>query len=220
MSRPLLQLALDHSSLEAAQRDVTLLKDSVDIVEAGTILCLNEGLGAVKALREQCPDKIIVADWKVADAGETLAQQAFGAGANWMTIICAAPLATVEKGHAMAQNCGGEIQIELFGNWTLDDARDWHRIGVRQAIYHRGRGAQASGQQWGEADLARMKALSDIGLELSITGGITPADLPLFKEIRVKAFIAGRALAGAANPAQVAADFHAQIDSIWGGKRA
>ncbi|HRM39228.1 MAG TPA: orotidine 5'-phosphate decarboxylase, partial [Escherichia coli] len=119
MSRPLLQLALDHSSLEAAQRDVTLLKDSVDIVEAGTILCLNEGLGAVKALREQCPDKIIVADWKVADAGETLAQQAFGAGANWMTIICAAPLATVEKGHAMAQRCGGEIQIELFGNWTL-----------------------------------------------------------------------------------------------------
>ena len=186
MSRPLLQLALDHSSLEAAQRDVTLLKDSVDIVEAGTILCLNEGLGAVKALREQCPDKIIVADWKVADAGETLAQQAFGAGANWMTIICAAPLATVEKGHAMAQNCGGEIQIELFGNWTLDDARDWHRIGVRQAIYHRGRDAQASGQQWGEADLARMKALSDIGLELSITGGITPADLPLFKEIRAK----------------------------------
>lgn len=200
MSRPLLQLALDHSSLEAAQRDVTLLKDSVDIVEAGTILCLNEGLGAVKALREQCPDKIIVADWKVADAGETLA--------------------TVEKGHAMAQRCGGEIQIELFGNWTLDDARDWHRIGVRQAIYHRGRDAQASGQQWGEADLARMKALSDIGLELSITGGITPADLPLFKDIRVKAFIAGRALAGAANPAQVAGDFHAQIDAIWGGKRA
>jgi hypothetical protein len=58
-----------------------------------------------------------------------------------------------------------------------------------------GRDAQASGQQWGEADLARMKALSDIGLELSITGGITPADLPLFRDINVKAFIAGRALA-------------------------
>jgi 3-dehydro-L-gulonate-6-phosphate decarboxylase len=106
--------------------------------------------------------------------------------------------------------------MELFGNWTLDDARDWYRTGVRQAIYHRGRDAQASGQQWGEADLARMKALSDIGLELSITGGITPADLPLFKEINVKAFIAGRALAGAAHPQQVAAEFHARIDDIWG----
>ena len=96
MNRPLLQLALDHSTLQAAQKDVALLCDHVDIVEAGTILCLNEGLHAVRALRQQCPDKIIVADWKVADAGETLAQQAFGAGANWMTIICAAPLAPVE----------------------------------------------------------------------------------------------------------------------------
>ncbi len=103
-----------------------------------------------------------------------------------MTIICAAPLATVEKGHAVAQSCGGEIQMELFGNWTLDDARAWYRTGVRQAIYHRGRDAQASGQQWSDVDLARMKALSDIGLQLSITGGITPADLPLFKDIQVK----------------------------------
>ena len=179
MSRPLLQLALDHTSLQAAQRDVATLADHVDIVEAGTILCLTEGLNAVRALREQCPDKIIVADWKVADAGETLAEQAFGAGANWMTIICAAPLATVERGHEVALRRGGEIQMELFGHWTLDDARAWHRIGVKQAIYHRGRDAQASGQQWGEEDLAKMKALSDIGLQLSITGGITPADLPL-----------------------------------------
>ena len=218
MTSPLLQLALDHNNLQAAQKDVALLHHHVDIVEAGTILCLNEGLHAVRALRQQCPDKLIVADWKVADAGETLAQQAFSAGANWMTIICAAPLATVEKGHAVAQSMGAEIQMELFGNWTFDDARDWHRIGVRQAIYHRGRDAQASGQQWGKQDLARMKTLSDIGLELSITGGITPANLPLFKDINVKAFIAGRALAGAADPIQVATDFHQQINTIWGGK--
>ena len=49
MSRPLLQLALDHTSLQAAQRDVALLQDHVDIVEAGTILCLTEGLNAVSA---------------------------------------------------------------------------------------------------------------------------------------------------------------------------
>ena len=179
-------------------------------------MCLTEGLNAVRALRQQCPEKTIVADWKVADAGETLAEQAFGAGANWMTIICAAPLATVEKGHEVALRCGGEIQMELFGHWTLDDAREWHRIGVTQAIYHRGRDAQASGQQWGELDLASMKALSDIGLQLSITGGITPADLPLFKQINVKAFIAGRALTGAANPPQVAHAFHSHIRDIWG----
>ena len=118
MSRPLLQLALDDTSLQAAQRDVALLADHVDIVEAGTILCLTEGLNAVRALREQCPDKIIVADWKVADAGETLAAQAFGAGANWMTIICAAPLATVERGHevALRRYRDDPALLDLFGS--------------------------------------------------------------------------------------------------------
>ena len=64
--------------------------------------------------------------------------------------------------------------------------------------------------------LLKMKALSDIGLQLSITGGITPADLSLVKQINVKAFIAGRALAGADNPPQVAQAFHSQIRDIWG----
>ncbi|OAT23086.1 3-keto-L-gulonate 6-phosphate decarboxylase [Buttiauxella gaviniae ATCC 51604] len=218
MSRPLLQLALDYSELQPALRDAALLSDSVDIIEAGTLLCLTEGLEALRQLRKLCPQKLIVADWKVADAGETLAEQAFNAGANWMTVICAAPLATVEKAHQVAVARGGEIQIELFGNWTFDDARAWYKTGIRQAIYHRGRDAQASGQTWGAEDLARMKVLSDIGLELSITGGITPADLPLFRDINVKAFIAGRALSGAANPQQVAQDFHTQIRAIWGAK--
>ncbi len=119
-----------------------------------------------------------------------------------MTIICAAPLATVERPRGGAALRWGNSDGAV---WQLDadDARARHRIGVKQAIYHRGRDAQASGQQWGEADLARMKALSDIGLQLSVTGGITPADLPLFKQINIKAFIAGRALADAANPPQV-----------------
>ncbi len=218
MSRPLLQLALDYTELQPALRDAALLRDNVDIIEAGTLLCLTEGLEAVRQLRKLCPNKIIVADWKVADAGETLAELAFNAGANWMTVICAAPLATVKKAHQVALAKGGEIQIELFGNWTFDDARAWHKAGIRQAIYHRGRDAQASGQTWGEQDLARMKVLSDIGLELSITGGITPQDLPLFRNIKVKAFIAGRALSGAAHPQQVAQDFHTQIRDIWGAK--
>lgn len=62
MSRPLLATGLDHSSLEAAQRDDAVKRQRRYCREAGTILCLNEGLGAVKALREQCLDKIIVAD--------------------------------------------------------------------------------------------------------------------------------------------------------------
>lgn len=213
--KPRLQLALDHTRLAAALQTVDRLHPHVDIIEAGTILCISAGIQAVSALRERCPQHTLVADLKVADAGGTLAEQAFSQGANWMTVICAAPLATMASALEVAERYRGEIQIELFGRWTLEDAKDWHGLGIKQAIYHRGRDAQASGQTWGQQDLDTMKALSDLGIELSITGGITPTDLPLFKDIAVTAFIAGRALAETADPVLAARQFHTAIDDIW-----
>ena len=132
-----------------------------------------------------------------------------------MTVICAAPLATMASALEVAQRHQGEIQIELFGRWTLEDAQQWRDLGIRQAIYHRGRDAQASGQTWSHQDLDLMKALSDLGIELSVTGGITPTDLPLFKDIAVTAFIVGRALAEAADPLAAAGQFRSAIDDIW-----
>ncbi|MFC0226368.1 3-keto-L-gulonate-6-phosphate decarboxylase UlaD [Serratia aquatilis] len=214
-TKPRLQLALDHTRLDAALLTVERLHPHVDIIEAGTILCISAGIQAVGTLRERCPQHTLVADLKVADAGTTLAEQAFSQGANWMTVICAAPLATMAAALEVAERYQGEIQIELFGRWTLEDAKAWRALGIKQAIYHRGRDAQASGQTWGQQDLDTMKALSDLGIELSITGGITPPDLPLFKQIAVTAFIAGRALAEAADPVAAARQFHSAINEIW-----
>ncbi|TKI02826.1 3-keto-L-gulonate-6-phosphate decarboxylase UlaD [Martelella alba] len=213
---PLLQLALDHTRLDKALLTADLVAGQVDIIEAGTILCISEGIGAVAELRKHYPDHTLVADLKVADAGDTLARQAFNAGADWMTVICAAPLATMETALDVAKARQGDIQIELFGRWSLEDARQWRRIGISQAIYHRGRDAQAKGQTWQQRDLDLMKALSDLGIALSVTGGITPGDLPRFKDIAVRAFIAGRALSEAADPLAAALAFRQDIRRIWG----
>lgn len=213
---PQLQLALDHTRLDAALDAADRLHQHVDIVEAGTLLCLSAGIEAVRQLRQRLPEKTLVADFKVADAGSTLAELAFEAGASWMTVICAAPLATFASAHDVAQRYQGEIQIELFGNWTMDDARSWRALGLRQAIYHRGRDAQAQGQRWSQQDLDAMKALSDLGFGLSVTGGITPQELPQFREIDVRAFIVGRALTESVNALATAAEFHQAINHIWG----
>ncbi|MFT4273013.1 MAG: 3-keto-L-gulonate-6-phosphate decarboxylase UlaD [Pantoea sp.] len=216
MSLPLLQLALDHTDLDAALSTAQQLHQEVDIIEAGTILCFSAGIEAVRRLRQQHPAKTLVADFKVADAGATLARMAFDAGANWMTVICAAPLATFATALEVARSYQGDIQIELFGHWTLEDARQWRSLGLTQAIYHRGRDAQASGQQWSQQDLAAMQALSDMGFALSITGGITPEELPQFRNIDVKAFIAGRALSDSVTGIATANQFHQAIANIWG----
>ncbi len=79
-------------------------------------------------------------------------------------------------------NCSGEIQIELFGNWTLDDARTgivlvYDRRFIIVVVTRRQRATVGRGRSGTHEGAFRYR------LELSITGGITPADLPLFKEI-------------------------------------
>ena len=54
-----------------------------------------------------------------------------------------------------------------------------------------------------------------MGFGVSVTGGITPADLALFRHIPVKAFIAGRALSEATEPIAAAREFKATIAELW-----
>ena len=217
MAIPLLQLALDNTSLAEALESTRVLASELDVIEAGTVLCVTAGNQAVKALRALYPDKIIVADIKVADAGALLSKVMIGeCGANWMTVICSAPVPTFETALKEAKKYpGGDIQAELFGNWTFEEAAEWKKVGIKQAIYHRGRDAQAAGQTWGQADIDKIAKLAEMGFEVSVTGGLEVEDLKLFKGIPVKAFIAGRNLRDAADPAGAARAFKDEIRKWW-----
>ena len=59
-----------------------------------------------------------------------------------------------------------------------------------------------------------MQKLSDLGIELSITGGIVPEDIYLFEGIKAKTFIAGRALAGEKGK-QTAEALRTEINRFW-----
>lgn len=223
MSKPLLQIALDSLSLEKAVADAKNAENLVDIIEVGTILACAEGMKSVKTLRALHPNHYLVCDLKTTDGGAILAKMAFEAGADWLTVSAAAHPATKAACKKVADDFNAEfnpktpkeIQIEIYGNWTLDDAKSWVDLGVKQAIYHRSRDAELAGKGWTAEDVELMKKLSDLGLELSITGGIVPEEIHLFKDIRnAKAFIAGRALVGEKGK-QTAEAIRAEIDKYW-----
>ncbi|ACT05182.1 MULTISPECIES: 3-keto-L-gulonate-6-phosphate decarboxylase UlaD [Dickeya] len=214
MTKPMLQIALDSTDLSTAVEIAERVGGFVDIIEVGTILAFAEGMAAVRTLRERHPNHIIVCDMKTTDGGAILARMAFSAGANWITVSAAAHVATIAACKKVADEFGGEIQIELYGNWNLDDARQWVAMGITQAIYHRSRDAELAGVNWTSADLGRMRALSELGLELSITGGIVPEDIHLFDGISAKAFIAGRALASESGKATAEA-LRTEINKYW-----
>jgi 3-dehydro-L-gulonate-6-phosphate decarboxylase len=214
MTKPLLQIALDATDLDTALQAAAKVWRFVDVIEVGTILAFGAGVGSVRAMRESYPDHIIVCDMKITDASAILIRLALENGADWITVSAAAHIETIRAAKKVADELGGEIQIELYGHWTLDDAQAWLDMGITQAIYHRSRDAELAGVTWTEADLERMAQLSKIGIELSITGGIVPADLHLFKDLSVKSFVAGRALA-AENGPDIAAQFHRAIAENW-----
>ncbi|HTX74197.1 MAG TPA: 3-keto-L-gulonate-6-phosphate decarboxylase UlaD [Rectinemataceae bacterium] len=215
MNRPMLQVALDHTDLPSALAAARILAPEVDVLEAGTILCFAEGAGAVAALRAAHPRHVLLADLKAADAGSVLADMVFSRGATWMTVICNAPLATMKSALEVAKRHQGDVQVELYGDWTFELAAEWMRAGLRQVVFHRGRDAQAAGKTWDETDIATIRKLAGMGLEVSVTGGLEPEDVARFRGIPVKCFIAGRSLYGAADPAAAAKAFRAAIEREW-----
>ena len=214
MTKPLIQIALDQTNLKDALVVANNVESFVDVIEIGTILAFAEGMNAVSTLRRNHPSHIIVCDMKTTDGGAILSKMAFEAGADWITVSAAAHIATITACKKVADEFKREIQIELYGNWTLDDAQRWVDLGIKQAIYHRSRDAELSGVGWGPEDLTKMRQLSDLGLELSITGGIVPEDIHLFEGIKAKAFIAGRALVGEKGKATAEA-LREQINRFW-----
>ena len=215
MSLPLLQIALDQTDLKSGVEVAAAAANAVDIMEIGTILAFAAGMEAVSTIRKNHPKHIVVCDLKTTDGGAILAKMAFDAGADWLTVSAAAHIATIAACKKVADEYDNrEIQIEIYGNWTLDDARDWVKLGIKQAIYHRSRDAELTSKGWTEEDLQKMRALSDIGLELSITGGIVPEDIHLFKGINAKCFIAGRALVGEKGQANAKA-LREEIAKYW-----
>lgn len=209
---PKLQIACDHNDLPSALADIKKVGDVVDIIEAGTILMLQAGEDVVKCFRALYPDKLIVADTKCADAGTTVAKNCADAGADFMTVICAATLPTMIAAAKEVK----EVQVELYGDWTYEQAQKWLDAGISQAIYHQSRDALFAGETWGEKDLTKVKKLIDMGFRVSVTGGLDVETLKLFTGIDVYTFITGRGITAAADPLQAAKDFQAEIKRIWG----
>jgi 3-hexulose-6-phosphate synthase / 6-phospho-3-hexuloisomerase len=112
---PILQLALDfvdlHRALHVAERAVP---GGVDWVEAGTPLIKSEGLDAVRELKRRFPDKIIVADMKIMDAGRIEVESAAKAGARIIDVLGTATDATIEECILAGKNYGAKIAVDLI----------------------------------------------------------------------------------------------------------
>ena len=214
---PMLQFALDFITLPPAIAVASKTAPHVDIFEIGTPLCKAAGLAAISAVREVCPDNLILADFKTPDVGWLEAKMAFDAGADLMTVIGGAPMATVESALKTANEYGKEILMELTGvRDIIARAKEWRQVGIEWMVYHRGWDEEASNRQWSQNDLDTIQRLIDMGFKVTVTGGITLESIPFFQSIPVTAIITGRAIHAAKDPVASAMEIRSTIARLWG----
>ena len=92
-----LQLALDTPDLIHELDLVGKVAPYIDVIEAGTPLLIREGIRSVRELRRRYRGRPVVADIKVIDAGEPIAELAFAAGASIVTVLSVASDEVIAK---------------------------------------------------------------------------------------------------------------------------
>ena len=115
MKKAILQVALDLLELKRA---VQIAKEAIsggaDWIEAGTPLIKSEGMQAIRALREQFPNTVLVADMKIADTGSMEVEMAAKAGANIICILADADDAVIAEAVRSSRLYGTKLMADLI----------------------------------------------------------------------------------------------------------
>ncbi|NKI26995.1 3-hexulose-6-phosphate synthase [Arenibacter sp. 6A1] len=197
-----LQVAIDLLKIEDAIALATKVAPYVDIIELGTPLIKSEGLSGIRKMKDAFPDKIVLADFKTADAGELEAEMAFGAGADLITVLGTTGDSTIAGAVKAAKAHGKGVVVDTIGvQDRVKRAQEAIALGAEFVELHAGLDEQ------GEAGYSIQVLIDEAaraGVSVSIAGGVNKNSVAAVKESGAIVAVAGAAIYGAADPAQAA----------------
>lgn len=172
-----LQLALDLVNIPEAIEVVKEVEEHIDIVEIGTPVVINEGLKAVKEMKNAFPNLTVLADLKIMDAAGYEVSQASEAGADIITILGAAEDQSIKGAVEEAKKRGKQILADMIAVQDIETrAKELDELGVDYICVHTGYDLQAVGKNSFE-DLATIKNVVK-NTKTAVAGGIKLETLP------------------------------------------
>ena len=205
-----LQLALDDITLKDGLALVEEVRDYVDIIEIGSPFIIEEGMHAVRAFREQFPEKEILADTKIMDAGDYEAELTYLAGADYCTVLGATDTLTVKGCLDAAKKYGKKVFVDMICVENVEErVAELEAIGVDCIGVHIGVDQQAAGKTPLEG-LAQMKQISKKS-QISVAGGINEKTVLEYKKLNADVIIVGGGINHAENPVAAAKAIYEQI---------
>lgn len=199
----LLQIAFDQYLLKKVIKIASTIEPYVDFIEVGTPLILYEGMNAVKKFRVLFPNKKLVADIKIADAGALEATIAFDSGADLVTVLGSASFLTIQETKNVAKKFQRQIMLDLLGMKELGEFKEKLKIlSGHIVIIHTGYDeAVSSIEIWEKKIQNVVKELKEVSnLNIAIGGGITNKNLSFFLKLNPDLIIIGREVAESQNP--------------------
>ncbi|WP_033578486.1 3-hexulose-6-phosphate synthase [Priestia aryabhattai] len=172
-----LQLALDLVNISEAKEVVQEVQEYIDIVEIGTPVVINEGLKAVKEIKEAFPSLKVLADLKIMDAGAYEVMKASEAGASIITILGATNDSTIKGAVEEAKKQGTQILVDMINVKNLEQrAKEVDALGVDYICVHTGYDLQAEG----ETPFEQLQTIKRVvkNAKTAVAGGIKLNTLP------------------------------------------
>lgn len=109
-----IQVAFDFTTAEECLSIAEKIHAYADVLEVGTPMIYEYGVGFVSELRKRFKDKTLLADLKIVDAGYEEAVSAFRKGADIVTVLAVAHDSTVEAAVKAAREYNGRIFADLL----------------------------------------------------------------------------------------------------------
>lgn len=205
-----LQLALDLVNIPDGIALVKEVEQYVDIVEIGTPIVINEGLHAVKAMKEAFPHLEVLADLKIMDAGGYEIMKAAEAGADLVTVLGAANDMTIKGAVEEAKKGNKQILVDMINVADLEKrAREVDALGVDYICVHTGYDQQAAGHNPFQDLLTIKRAVTNA--KTAVAGGIKLETLPEVIKAEPDLVIVGGGITSAADKAAVASEIQRLI---------
>lgn len=195
-----------------AKKLVSEAGDSVDIVEIGTPFVLEYGLAAVRELKAAFPEKMILADLKIADAGYYEAASAFRHGVDIVTVLGVTEDATITGAIAAARAYGRAVMVDMLAVADLP-ARlaQVDKMGADYICLHTSKDLQRLNPDAAKS-FALLKNYVNYA-KLVLAGGINRTTVEKFASIQPDVIIVGEGITGADSYAEATAFFKSALRS-------
>jgi 3-hexulose-6-phosphate synthase/6-phospho-3-hexuloisomerase len=171
MKRPVLQVALDLTELtRALQIAKEAVRGGADWIEAGTPLIKSEGMQAVRTLKVQFPDHMIVADMKIADTGALEVEMAAKAGAGIVCILADADDSVIAEAVRAARLYGVQLMADLINTPDpVPRAKQMESMGIDIIVAHVG----IDQQMMGKSSIDLLAAITgEVTVPVAVAGGL------------------------------------------------